>query len=57
MKKPPNPGSQEAQPLGCTCPVLDNARGAGYLGGVKDAEGETVFVVNLDCPLHGDAHE
>lgn len=56
MKKP-NPGSQEAQPLGCTCPVLDNARGAGYLGGVKDAEGETVFVVNLDCPLHGDAHE
>ena len=53
----PNPGSPEAQPLGCICPILDNAHGAGYLGGVKGADGETVFVVNLDCPPHGDAHE
>ena len=26
---PPNPGSDEALALGCTCPALDNAHGAG----------------------------
>lgn len=45
----PNPGSDEAIAKGCssseledTCPVLDNAHGKGYLGGVRE-----------DCPLHG----
>ena len=45
---PPNPGSDEALDLGCSCPVLDNAHGAGlpYPDG-------PVFWVNKDCPLHG----
>jgi hypothetical protein len=49
-----NPGSSEAIAQGCTCPVLDNARGKGYLGGVKDEAGNTVFVISCLCPLHGD---
>lgn len=50
----PNPGSPEAIKQGCLCPVIDNAHGKGYLGGVKDPEtGETVFVWRADCPLHG----
>jgi hypothetical protein len=43
----PNPGSDAALKLGCTCPVLDNSHGWGYLG-KKDQ-----FVVKHDCPLHG----
>ena len=45
---PPNPGSDEAVARGCSCPVLDNAHGAGlpYPDG-------PVFWVNKDCPLHG----
>lgn len=42
-----NPGSIEAQEQGCLCPVLDNGRGAGYMGQPG------VFVMVLDCPLHG----
>lgn len=48
----PNPGSNEALDLGCICPVLDNGHGLGYLGGAKDAEGNTLFVYNLECPVH-----
>ena len=48
----PNPGSREAMALGCKCPVLDNAHGRGYLGGVKDGSGETVFVFTVGCPVH-----
>jgi hypothetical protein len=47
-----NPGSAEARADGCICPVMDNARGKGYLGGVKDEDGNTVFVMRADCPLH-----
>ncbi len=47
--KTPSPGSEEAADLGCTCPVLDNAHGVGYLG----IPG--VFVYTKDCPLHDDA--
>ena len=32
MSNKPNPGSKEAQVLGCVCPVLDNSYGRGYLG-------------------------
>lgn len=46
------PGSDEAIKAGCTCPVMDNAHGKGYLGGVKDEDGNTVFVYNGDCPIH-----
>jgi hypothetical protein len=45
-KRRPNPGSDKAIALGCTCPVLDNCHGAGYLG-MKN-----VFVRNGGCPLH-----
>jgi hypothetical protein len=48
----PNPGSAEALEQGCQCPVMDNGRGRGYLGGVKDENGETVFVIVVGCPLH-----
>jgi hypothetical protein len=48
----PNPGSNEAQCDGCICPVLDNGRGKGYLGGMKDDDGNTLFVIVVGCPLH-----
>jgi len=51
--KVPNPGSDAAIALGCTCPVLDNAHGKGYLGGVKNEKGHLVFVISGGCPLHG----
>ena len=44
---PPNPGSDAAVELGCTCAVLDNGRGAGYMGR------EGVFWIHGGCPLHG----
>lgn len=44
----PNPGSPAAQTQGCTCPVLDNARGDPRLG---DTRG---FYVTKGCPLHAD---
>ena len=46
LDDPPNPGSKEAQNMGCLCPVLDNAKGKGYMG----IEG--VFVYRQDCPIH-----
>ena len=49
MSNKPNPGSKEAQVLGCVCPVLDNSYGKGYLG-----DGEKFgFVMNEHCPIHG----
>lgn len=49
----PAPGSDEALARGCCCPVIDNAHGKGYLGGVWDKDGHIVFVIRADCPLHG----
>ena len=46
------PGSDEAIAAGCTCPVIDNDYGRGCMGGVKDEQGRTVFVIRLDCPVH-----
>ena len=40
------PGSKEAIDKGCTCPILDNAHGKGYMG----ASG--AFVISADCPVH-----
>lgn len=51
------PGNKEAIAAGCSCPVMDNAHGKGYMGGVKDDNGQTVFVISGDCPLHGIAEE
>lgn len=47
-----NPGSKEAIEQGCQCPVLDNCRGAGYMGGAKDKDGNILFVISGNCPLH-----
>lgn len=44
----PNPGSDDALKLGCSCPVLDNGHGYGY-GGMKG-----VFAWDMSCPLHRD---
>ena len=53
MSNKPNPGSKEAQVLGCVCPVLDNSYGIGYLG-----NGEKFgFVINENCPLHAPTTE
>ena len=49
-----NPGSDEAIDAGCRCPCLDNGHGRGYLGGVKGDDGNTVFIVSSECPLHGE---
>jgi hypothetical protein len=43
--KIPNPGSPAAIKIGCTCPVLDNARGEGIDNGL--------FWMNRKCPVHG----
>lgn len=40
------PGSPQAVREGCTCPVLDNHHGSGFLG----LDG--MFVYNSGCPLH-----
>ena len=48
MTDRPNPGSDEAIALGCTCPVLDNGRGKGFV-----LDGKRVFWKNAKCPLHG----
>lgn len=47
----PNPGSDEAINLGCTCPVLDNGHGNGC--GRKDESGNPLFWINGNCPVHG----
>jgi len=44
--KTPNPGSPEAYKEGCTCPILDNAHGDGYMGMPG------VFVFSEGCSLH-----
>jgi hypothetical protein len=42
-----NPGSFNAVAAGCTCPILDNAKGAGVPGLLG------FFLVNDDCQIHG----
>lgn len=44
--KCPNPGSDAAVALGCTCPTMDNGYGHGYMG---DPD---IFVYREDCPVH-----
>ena len=46
------PGSDEALSNGCRCPVLDNGHGKGYLGGVTDDNGRTIYVISEACDLH-----
>lgn len=48
-----NPGSRLAREDGCICPRMDNANGAGYLGGNgKNWEDDGIYVVVVGCPLH-----
>jgi len=47
--KLPNPGSKEAIKRGCTCPIIDNHKGAGIT--------PTTFWVSVDCPLHSTVRE
>lgn len=44
----PNPGSNEAIKMGCTCAVIDNYFGAGFQYGGVDPS----FWISADCPLH-----
>lgn len=53
MSETLNPGSDEAVEAGCRCARMDNGYGRGYMGGAKDSDGNTLFVVSGDCPLHG----
>jgi hypothetical protein len=46
MTTPPNPGSEEAQALGCICPVVGNYWGIGYKGDGK------LFLIATDCSVH-----
>ena len=47
MSAKPNPGTPEALDLGCTCPVLDNHYGDGFV-----VNGERIWWRNAECPLH-----
>lgn len=47
MKETPNPGSKEAQEMGCKCPVVDNHCGKGFM-----MDGEISFWYTQDCPVH-----
>ena len=42
----PNPGSKAAIEQGCTCPVMDNHYGEGYMGM------EGIFIYSGGCKLH-----
>lgn len=45
-----NPGSHAAYVRGCLCPMIDNHYGQGmYVTG----NGEHVYSIRADCPLHG----
>jgi hypothetical protein len=44
----PKPGSAEAVDLGCECARMDNNHGKGII-----LNGERVWWINADCPLHG----
>lgn len=46
-----NPGSKDAIGVGCRCPRVDNAHGAGYMRG---SDGQPIFVYSGLCPLHAD---
>ena len=50
MSDKPNPGSDEAIKIGCTCPILDNYHGK---GAYNDENGKPLFWINGDCPVHG----
>lgn len=54
MSEQPYPGSPEATQNGCQCPIIDNGWGSGR--GTSE-DGVPQFVINLECPLHGEREE
>ncbi len=52
MKTTPNPGSEEAVALGCSCPIIDNHYGKGVPWAFQDAN-TPAFWISADCKLHG----
>ena len=52
--KQPNPGSDAALEAGCECPILDNHHGKGC---GRDKDGNPLFWVSADCPIHGRKNE
>ena len=48
MESKYNPGSDQARNAGCTCPVMDNSNGKGYMGM------DGVFVYNENCEYHSE---
>lgn len=49
-KDKPNPGSDEALDLGCSCPVLDNHHGLGAQ--IDPKTGKVMFWYTEGCPVH-----
>lgn len=49
-----NPGSKEAVKKGCCCPIMDNRQG---LGIYEDKKGNRIFVINMECKIHGKKEE
>lgn len=49
----PAPGSPVAVEKGCTCPVMDNNNGKGFM---INGEGP-MFWMQGDCPFHGYVEE
>ena len=45
----PNPGSEAAIGMGCTCAVMDNNHGRGF----PYQDGKMSFWISDDCPIHG----
>lgn len=49
MTETPKPGSPEAVAMSCSCPILDNAHGKGYMGQPG------IYVYTEGCPVHDPA--
>ena len=50
---PPNPGTEEARAMGCTCPVISNCHGQG----IRQPDGSRLFWMVEDCPVHNPKEE
>lgn len=51
LSKQPDPGTQAAIDKGCTCPILDNEHGRGYMGQPG------IFIYVVGCPIHKSVQE
>ncbi len=53
MNTTPNPGSEEAVALGCSCPIIDNHYGKGVPHNIDLHNGPILFWISADCKIHG----